>query len=510
MNQLKVYNSYSRQKEVFTSITPGHVGMYVCGPTVSGESHLGHARPYITFDVIYRYLTYLGNKVRYVRNITDAGHFEEEGREAEDKISKKAVLEKLEPMELVQKYTNLFHWAMEQFNTIPPSIEPTATGHIVEQIGMIEEIIKAGYGYEVNGSVYFDVKKYAASHDYGKLSGRIMDDLLETTRELEGQAEKRDTADFALWKNAAPEHIMRWKSPWGVGFPGWHIECSAMAAKYLGAQFDIHGGGMDLLFPHHESEIAQSTICNHVSPVRYWIHNNMITINGKKMGKSYNNVVKLTELFTGNHPMLEKAYHPMVVRFFILQTQYRSTLDFGNEALQGAEKGLKRLWDAYEKLGVLSSEFRAESSESGVQSSESVVDSELDLKVKKLITEFDEFMNDDFNTAKVLANLFELVPVINSMKDKTIAVSALSKQTFELLQKQMKVYMEDILGLKSVSEADNEKLRGVMDLLIDIRKEAKSKKDFATSDKIRKQLTQLGISLKDEKDGGMSWSVEAP
>ncbi|TMI66485.1 MAG: cysteine--tRNA ligase [Bacteroidetes bacterium] len=496
MSELKIYNSYSRQKEVFKSITPGHVGMYVCGPTVSGESHLGHARPYITFDVVYRYLTYLGYKVRYVRNITDAGHFEEEGREAEDKISKKAVLEKLEPMELVQKYTNLYHWAMEQFNTLKPSIEPTATGHIVEQIGMIEEIIKAGYAYESKGSVYFDVKKYAASHDYGKLSGRVIDDLLETTRDLDGQEEKRDVADFALWKNAAPEHIMRWKSPWGVGFPGWHIECSAMATKYLGAQFDIHGGGMDLLFPHHESEIAQSTICNHVSPVRYWIHNNMITINGKKMGKSYNNVIKLTELFSGDNPGLEKAYHPMVVRFFILQTHYTSTLDFSNEALQAAEKGLKRLWDAYEKLGVMSWESGGE------------VDAELDAKVKKLIGEFDEFMNDDFGTAKVMASMFEIVPVINSIKDKLIPVSALSKETFELLQKQMKVYVEDILGLKSVTEADNEKLKGVMELLIDIRKEAKGKKDFATSDKIRNQLTRLGINLKDEKGGEMSWGID--
>ena len=497
MNQLKVYNSYTRQKEVFTSITPGHVGMYVCGPTVSGESHLGHARPYITFDVIYRYLTHLGNKVRYVRNITDAGHFEEEGREAEDKISKKAVLEKLEPMELVQKYTNLYHWAMEQFNTVKPSIEPTATGHIVEQIGMIQQIIEAGYAYVSNGSVYFDVKKYAATHEYGKLSGRVIEDLLETTRELEGQEEKRDTADFALWKNAAPEHIMRWQSPWGVGFPGWHIECSAMAAKYLGAQFDIHGGGMDLLFPHHESEIAQSTICNHISPVRYWIHNNMITINGKKMGKSYNNVIKLTELFSGNHPALEKAYHPMTIRFFILQTHYRSTLDFSNVALQGAEKGLKRLWDAYEKLQDMRYEMR-----------DGGVDTELESRVTKLVSEFDEFMNDDFSTAKVMANMFELVPVINSMKDKIIPVSALSKETFELLQKQMKIYVEDILGLKSVTEADNEMLKGVMELLIDIRKEAKSKKDFATSDKIRNSLTQLGVNLKDEKDGGMSWDIE--
>ncbi len=497
MSQLKVYNSLTRQKEVFTTITPGHVGMYVCGPTVSGESHLGHARPYITFDVIYRYLTHLGNKVRYVRNITDAGHFEEEGREAEDKISKKAVLEKLEPMELVQKYTNLFHWAMDKFNTVPPTIEPTATGHIVEQIGMIEKIIEAGYAYAVNGSVYFDVKKYAATHDYGKLSGRVIEDLLETTRELEGQEEKRDTADFALWKNAAPEHIMRWKSPWGVGFPGWHIECSAMATKYLGAEFDIHGGGMDLLFPHHESEIAQSTICNHTAPVRYWVHNNMITINGRKMGKSYNNVVKLTELFSGDHPLLAKAFHPMVIRFFILQTQYRSTLDFSNDALQAAEKGLKRLWDAYEKLKVLTYAEEA-----------GAFDAELDAKVKQLVTELDEFMNDDFNTAKVLASMFELVPVINSMKDKTIPVAAVSEATFTLLQKQLKIYTEDILGLRSVNEAENSRLQGVMQLLIDIRKTAKEKKDFATSDKIRNQLVALGISLKDEKGGEMSWSME--
>ena len=497
MSELKVYNSYSRQKEIFTPLTIGHVGMYVCGPTVSGESHLGHARPYITFDVIFRYLQHLGYKVRYVRNITDAGHFEEEGRKAEDKISKKAILEKLEPMELVQKYTNLYHWAMEQFNTLKPTIEPTATGHIVEQIEMIKQIIKADYAYEINGSVYFDVKKYAASHDYGKLSGRVLDDLMETTRELEGQEEKRDKADFALWKAAAPEHIMRWQSPWGVGFPGWHIECSAMATKYLGAQFDIHGGGMDLLFPHHESEIAQSTICNHVSPVRYWIHNNMITINGRKMGKSYNNVIKLTELFSGDHPMLEKAFHPMTIRFFILQTHYTSTLDFSNDALLASEKGLKRLWDAYEKLRAMSYEPRA-----GDQ------DSELEARSSKLIEEFDEFMNDDFSTAKVLANMFELVPVINSMKDKTIPVTALSKQTFELLQSKFKTYLEDILGLKNVSEADNIKLQGVMQLLIDIRKEAKNKKDFATSDKIRNKLTQLGISLKDEKDGNMSYSFD--
>jgi cysteinyl-tRNA synthetase len=497
MSQLKVYNSLTRQKEVFESITPGHVGMYVCGPTVSGESHLGHARPYITFDVLYRYLTHLGYKVRYVRNITDAGHFEEEGREAEDKISKKAVLEKLEPMELVQKYTNLFHWAMDQFNTVPPSIEPTATGHIVEQIGMIQEIIKAGYAYEVNGSVYFDVKKYAASHDYGKLSGRVIDDLLETTRELEGQEEKRDRADFALWKSAAPEHIMRWQSPWGVGFPGWHIECSAMATKYLGAQFDIHGGGMDLQFPHHESEIAQSTICNHTAPVRYWMHNNMITINGKKMGKSYNNVIKLTELFSGDHPILEKAYHPMTVRFFILQTQYRSTLDFGNEALQAAEKGLKRLMEAHEwlaKYEIGSTKYEAK-------------DKSLDEKALQLIASFDEFMNDDLNTAKVLASMFELVPVINGLKDKHIAADALSSDTIQLLQTKLKLYIEDIFGLKSISGEDSGRFNAVMQILIELRKDAKSKKDFVTSDKIRNQLAELGIQLKDEKDGGMSYSL---
>ncbi len=498
MSQLKLYNSLTRQKEVFESLTPGHVGMYVCGPTVSGESHLGHARPYITFDVLYRYLMHLGYKVRYVRNITDAGHFEEEGREAEDKISKKAVLEKLEPMELVQKYTNLFHWAMDQFNTIPPSIEPTATGHIVEQIGMIEQIIEAGYAYVVNGSVYFDVKKYAATHDYGKLSGRVIEELFETTRDLDGQEEKRDRTDFALWKNAAPEHIMRWKSPWGIGFPGWHIECSAMATKYLGAQFDIHGGGMDLQFPHHESEIAQSTICNHTAPVRYWVHNNMITINGKKMGKSYNNVIKLTELFSGDHPILEKAYHPMTVRFFILQTQYRSTLDFGNEALQAAEKGLKRLWEAHEWLK------KQELSTEG----HSATDAELDAKVKKLVGEFEEFMNDDMNTAKVLANMFELVPVINGIKDKHIAVNAISDATLQLLQEKMTLYVEDILGLKAVTAEDNEKFKGVMQLLIELRKDAKIKKDFVTSDKIRNQLSTLGIQLKDEKGGEMSYTIE--
>ena len=483
---------------MFVPLVAGYVGMYVCGPTVSGESHLGHARPYITFDVVYRYLIHLGYKVRYVRNITDAGHFEEEGREAEDKISKKAVIEKLEPMELVQKYTNLFHWAMEKFNNLPPSIEPTATGHIVEQIGMIQDIIRAGYAYEANGSVYFDVKKYAEGHDYGKLSGRVIDDLLETTRTLEGQDEKKAKTDFALWKAAPPEHIMRWQSPWGEGFPGWHIECSAMATKYLGPQFDIHGGGMDLLFPHHESEIAQSTICNHVPPVRYWMHNNMITINGRKMGKSYNNVIKLTELFSGNHPLLEKAFSPMTVRFFILQTHYRSTLDFGNDALIAAEKGLKRLMEAYEWLKQW---------QIGENSSSQNVNIELDKKVQNLLGEFESFMDDDFSTAKVLANMFELVPVINSIKDKTIAPDAVSAETLQLLKSKMQVYVEDILGLKAEANAENDKLKNVIEVLIELRKEARAKKDWATSDKIRNQLAEAGIQLKDEKDGNMSWTL---
>jgi cysteinyl-tRNA synthetase len=496
MSTLKLYNSYTRQKEEFQSLVPGYAGMYVCGPTVSGESHLGHARPFITFDVVYRYLMHLGYKVRYVRNITDAGHFEEEGRAAEDKISTKAQIEKLEPMELVQKYTNLFHWAMKQFNNLEPSIEPTATGHIVEQIEMIKTIISEGYAYEKNGSVYFDVVKYAEHFPYGKLSGRVMEDLLETTRELEGQDEKRNKQDFALWKAAPPEHIMRWNSPWGEGFPGWHIECSAMATKYLGKQFDIHGGGMDLQFPHHESEIAQSTICNHHVPARYWLHNNMITINGRKMGKSYNNVIRLTELFSGSHPLLEQAYHPMTVRFFILQTHYRSTLDFSNEALQAAQKGMRRMWEAYTVLQKL----EAAAGEN---------DAELDARVNKLVDEFDEFMNDDLNTAKVLANMFELVPVINGIKDKHIAANALSAATLAKVKAAFKAYLEDIFGLQDEQTAgsgDNSRLDGVLQLLIEIRKEAKSRKDFATSDKIRNQLQALGVLLKDEKDGSVSVS----
>ena len=493
---LEIYNSYSRKKEIFEPINPPFVGMYVCGPTVSGESHLGHARPYITFDVVYRYLMHLGYKVRYVRNITDAGHFEEEGREAVDKISTKAQLERLEPMELVQKYTNLFHWAFRKFNTLEPSIEPTATGHIVEQISMIQELLEKGYAYEVNGSVYFDVEKYSEGHDYGKLSGRVIEDLLETTRVLESQDEKRNKADFALWKSAPPKHIMRWKSPWGEGFPGWHIECSAMATKYLGSYFDIHGGGMDLLFPHHESEIAQSTICNGQPPVKYWMHNNMITINGKKMGKSYNNVITLTELFSGEHPLLSKAYNPMVIRFFILQTHYRSSLDFSNEALEASEKGLRRLFDAYEILKTFLPGTQPDAA-----------DAALDEKINKQLEEITNYINDDFNTAKVLAGLFEIVPVINSIKDKIISQTALSSATISRMQKDFRVWIEEILGLKN-EWAVSEEFKGVMDLLASIRKEARSKKDFYTSDRIRNELAKIGIDMKDEKDGGMSWGLQ--
>ena len=497
MSELHFYNSYTRQKEKFESITPGYAGLYVCGPTVSGESHMGHARPYITFDVVQRYLRHLGYKVRYVRNITDAGHFEEEGREAQDKVSEKAKLEKMEPMEMVHKYTSMFHHGMRLFNCDEPSIEPTATGHIIEQINMIETIIEKGYAYEVNGSVYFDVKKYADKYPYGKLSGRVLDDQLETTRELDGQDEKRNKADFALWKNAPPEHIMRWKSPWGEGFPGWHIECSAMSSKYLGETFDIHGGGMDLQFPHHESEIAQNTIAHGHASVRYWMHNNMITINGKKMGKSYNNVIKLSELFSGSHPILEQPYHPMVVRFYILQTHYRSTLDFSNEALQASERALRRLWEAYELLQKLSHPGNAEAA-----------DKNLDKQVTDWIAECPDFMNDDFNTAKVLANLFELAPVINSIKGGQVKPDAISAATFSLLKDTFKTYLEDILGLQGMQAEQSNKLDSVISLLAEIRGDAKKRKDFATSDEIRNKLQKAGIILKDEKDGTVSYTIE--
>lgn len=499
---LKIYNTLSREKELFTPLTPDHVGMYVCGPTVYSDVHLGNCRTFISFDIIYRYLVYLGYKVRYVRNITDAGHLEGDRDEGDDKFSKLARLQKVEPMEIVQKYTLGFRHVMQLLNNLPPSIEPTATGHIAEQIEITKQILANGYAYEVNGTIYFDVEKYNKEQPYGILTNRKMDDLLEGTRELSGQDEKRGRLDFALWIKAKPEHLMQWPSPWGMGFPGWHIECSAMSEKYLGKQFDIHGGGMDLAATHHTNEIAQSQACYHTSPANFWMHTNMLTVNGTRMSKSLGNGFLPEELFTGNHPLLEKAYAPMTVRFFMLQTHYRSTLDFSNEALQASEKGLKRLWDAYEVLKRLAVGNGQPARPAGGLAT----DAELDTKVNKLVNEFDEFMNDDFNTAKVLGSMFELVPVINSINDGLINAGAITAATLSLLQQKFKTYLEDVFGLQN-SIVNNELLNGVMNLLIEIRKEAKTKRDFATSDKIRNQLVKTGINLKDEKGGEMSWDI---
>src|SRR5690554_915367 len=441
-NQLTVYNTLSRTKEHFKPLHPPLVGMYVCGPTVYSDIHLGNCRTFISFDMIYRYLLHLGYKVRYVRNITDAGHLEGDMDEGEDKFAKRAKLEQLEPMEIVQKYTLGFHEVLSLFNTLPPSIEPTATGHILEQIEMIKKIIEEGYAYEVNGSVYFDVEKYSKEHDYGALTNRKLEDLLEGTRELDGQAEKRGRLDFALWIKAKPETLMKWPSPWGDGFPGWHIECSAMSSKYLGKTFDIHGGGMDLQFPHHESEIAQSHIAHDCMPVNYWMHNNMITINGRKMGKSYNNVISITELFSGEHDLLEQPYHPMVIRFNILQTHYRSTLDFSNESLQASERAFQRLWDGYQTL------LKLDLSEFG----DTTKDKELEEITQAHIDNSFADMNDDFNTAKVLAHLFELLPTINSLSNKQLQSKDFDKALIEKLQNHFKVFIEDILGLASMQE----------------------------------------------------------
>jgi cysteinyl-tRNA synthetase len=494
MSQLFITNSLSKIKERFEPINPPYVGLYVCGPTVSGESHLGHARPYVTFDVVFRYLKYIGYKVRYVRNITDAGHFEEEGKEAEDKVGKKAKLEMLEPMELVQKYTNIYHDMMDSLGCERPSIEPMATGHIVEQIDMIQNIISKELAYESNGSVYFDVTKYAETNDYGKLSGRKIDEMIAGSRDLDGQEEKKNPADFALWKKAPPEHLQRWNSPWGEGFPGWHIECSAMATKYLGNYFDIHGGGMDLQFPHHESEIAQSKTVSGVSPVKYWMHNNMITINGRKMGKSLNNTITLRELFSGGHPELVQAYHPMVIRFFILQTQYRSTLDFSNTALQAAEKGFERL------LNTPIPPYPT--------TKEKIIGS-TDREINELCDSCFNDMNDDFNTAKVIASLFDISGKLNSLKNNQIAWSELGNDAYERMTSTFKLFINEILALKNpqASESKSDKMNEVIQVLIDLRKEAKDKKDFATSDTIRNQLLEKGIQLKDEKDGSVSWSL---
>lgn len=496
MAELKIYNSLTRTKEVFTPINPGYVGMYVCGPTVYSDVHLGNCRTFISFDIIYRYLKYLGYKVRYVRNITDAGHLEGDRDEGDDKFSKKARLEQLEPMEIVQKYSLGFHKVMEMFNNLPPTIEPTATGHISEQIEMVKQILRNGYAYEVDGTVYFDVEKYDKEKPYGILTNRKLQDLLEGTRELHGQDEKKGRLDFALWIKAKPEHLMQWPSPWGMGFPGWHIECSAMSEKYLGKKFDIHGGGMDLAATHHTNEIAQSQACFNTSPVNYWIHTNMLTVNGARMSKSAGNGFLPGQLFTGDHPLLDKAYSPMTVRFFMLQTHYRSTLDFSNEALQAAEKGLKRLWEAHEILERLQYE-----------KGDGKIDETLDNNCRQLVAAFEDSMNDDFNTAKVLAAMFELVPIINSFKNKQIPVGAISEESFTLLKNKFKTFLVDIFGLKSPGEENSNLLTAVMDLLIQIRKDARARKDFATSDKIRNELQQHGIILKDEKDGNVSWNI---
>jgi cysteinyl-tRNA synthetase len=484
-----IYNTLSRKKEVFKPLIEGRVGLYVCGPTVYSDSHLGHARPNITFDLLFRYLTFLGYKVRYVRNITDVGHLEDEVEESgEDKISKKARLEQLEPMEVVQKYMNTFHHNMQQLNVLPPGIEPRASGHIIEQQLMIESILKNGFGYETNGSVYFDVEKYNQNYNYGKLSGRNLDDIKTNTRELDGQSEKKNSFDFALWKKASPEHIMRWPSKWGEGFPGWHLECSAMSTKYLGEQFDIHGGGMDLTFPHHECEIAQSTASLGHETVRYWMHNNMITIDGQKMARSLGNFITLQELFTGKHKLLKQAFSPMTIRFFILQAHYRSTIDFSNEALQASEKGLERLMNAVKTLDELST------------SDNSTVD------ISSIKEKCFAALNDDLNSPIAIAHLFDGVKMINSVKAGN---EKISKADLSELKSFYHSMVFDILGLKQEQTADSgesEILKGTVELLIKLRNEAKANKDWSTSDKIRNDLNTLGIEMKDTKDG-VEWKA---
>ncbi|MDR1984947.1 MAG: cysteine--tRNA ligase [Prevotellaceae bacterium] len=484
-----IYSTLSRKKEIFEPLNPPHAGMYVCGPTVYGDPHLGHARSAITFDLLFRYLTFLGYKVRYVRNITDVGHLESDADTGEDKLLKKARLEQLEPMEVAKYYADRYHDMMDALNVRRPSIEPNASGHIIEQIDMVQQILDAGFAYVVNGSVYFDVVKYNSQYHYGILSGRVIDDLLSATRDnLEGQEEKRNSVDFALWKKAQPEHIMRWKSPWSEGFPGWHLECSAMGRKYLGDQFDIHGGGMDLLFPHHESEIAQSEIANGKQPCRYWMHNNMITVNGQKMGKSLGNSIMLEEFFTGKHPLLAQAYEPMTVRFFILQAHYRSTLDFSNEALQAAEKGLKRLMQASKTLENLQSSANADNNEN----------------IKNIEKECYEALNDDLNTSIAISQLFEAVRIINSVADKK---EKINENDIATLKNLFKNVVGDILGLKDEQNNNqSELLNNLIKMILDVRQQSKDKKDWATSDKIRDELVKLGITIKDTKDG-TDWQI---
>lgn len=485
-NALFIYNSLAREKQLFQPLNAPLVGMYVCGPTVYGDAHLGHARPAITFDLVFRYLTHLGYKLRYVRNITDVGHLEHDADEGEDKIAKKARLEHLEPMEVAQYYTNRYHQSMDKLNVLRPSIEPQASGHIIEQIAMIQRIIDNGFAYVVNGSVYFDIEKYSKVHHYGILSGRNFEEMLNTTRELNGQEEKHNPVDFALWKKAEPKHIMRWPSPWSDGFPGWHMECSAMSCKYLGETFDIHGGGMDLMFPHHESEIAQSVAANGKQPVRYWMHNNMITINGQKMGKSLGNAMSLEDFFAGNHPLLDKPYAPMTIRFFILQAQYRSTLDFSNEALQAAEKGYSRLMEAVRSAKTLQATEDAEK-----------------LGIATIAEACYNAMNDDFNSPIVIANLFEAVRIVNSVKD---GKTKISPEDLAMTNKLFQDFVFDILGLvDSDSSTDSNGLvEGLMQTIIDIRKDAREKKEWDVSDFIRDELAKYGITLKDGKDG-TSW-----
>jgi cysteinyl-tRNA synthetase len=481
-NNLNIYNSLSKKKEVFKPLQPPFVGLYVCGPTVYSDTHLGHARPAITFDLLYRYLTHLEYKVRYVRNITDVGHLENDADEGEDKIEKKAKYEHLEPMEVVQKYVNVYYRNMDQLNILHPSIEPRASGHIIEQQQLIAELLEKGFAYEVNGSVYFDVLAYNKKYKYGKLSGRVLDDLQSNTRELEGQEEKRNSFDFALWKKAAPEHIMKWPSPWSLGYPGWHLECSAMSMKYLGEVFDIHGGGMDLQFPHHECEIAQSTAAHDKEPVRYWMHNNMITINGQKMARSLGNFITLDKLFAGDHPLLQQAYSPMTIRFFILQAHYRSTIDFSNEALQAAEKGMQKLFKAMETLEKL-------------QPTEST-----SFDIEKLRQKCYEALDDDLNSPVLLSYLFEGVRFINSVADGSERIDA---EGLKSLKDLYKTFVFDILGLKNEEDekSDSKLTDDLIKLIIDLRQEAKNKKDWATSDRIRSELNNIGISLKDRKDG---------
>ncbi|MNK29200.1 Cysteine--tRNA ligase [compost metagenome] len=480
-HNLYLYNTLSRTKEKFEPIHPNLVGMYVCGPTVYSDVHLGNCRTFVSFDLIFRYLRHLGYKVRYVRNITDAGHLEGDRDEGDDKFAKKAKLEQLEPMEIVQKYTIGFHDVLRLFNTLPPSIEPTATGHISEQIEMIEQIIENGYAYERNGTVYFDVEKYVETYDYTILTNRKLEDMLNNTRELSGQDEKKGRLDFALWIKAKPETIMRWPAPWSVGFPGWHIECSAMSRKYLGDQFDIHGGGMDLAATHHTNEIAQSEACNHTSPAKYWMHTNMLTVNGARMSKSAGNGFLPGELFTGNHPLLNRGYSPMAVRFFMLQAHYRSTLDFSNEALDAADKGYKRLMTAISLLDKLKVSKGADS-----------------FNLAEIRRKCYAAMDDDFNSPVLIAELFEIVRIINSIYDGKAKVTAEGLEGLKLF---MKEFVEDILGLRNDQNSASDDIDDVMNLVIKLRNEAKANKDFVTSDRIRDELNSIGIQLKDSKEG---------